>query len=333
MQEKDKKTSLLKKLWQFLRKNIWQLLCALFFITSVATAIQLNIREHDLVDLIKQVNETNYTVAKTKDGKKITAVNILDKMPLNDTIKQSFKQAMIANIAIKEYSDSVSDEQLKTQMYNELITHNMTEKEYLKIMNQSKKSLYKDWTEQLALMNTLIDHTNISEKELNAVMNNYREKGTFLMAMFHSKEKAEQFQKSLMEKKNANYTLNETTVTNLIKQADGLQNNKYIKQSFSNYNDRFEVSVNDQIWATNVNEPSIVIQNEATDAVNQRFYVVFPLNKGEVVKKPNASQKRKMIEIAKRIKLMDEKEINKAIDDLLKKSDIQYRSPWSEVIE
>lgn len=333
MQEKDKKTSLLKKLWRFLRKNIWQLLCALFFITSVATAIQLNIREHDLIDLIKQVNETNYTVAKTKDGKKITAVNILDKMPLNDTIKQSFKQAMIANIAIKEYSDSVSDEQLKTQMYNELIAHNMTEKEYLKIMNQSKKSLYKDWTEQLALMNALIDHTNISEKELHAVMNNYREKGTFLMAMFHSKEKAEQFQKSLMEKKNANYTLNETTVTNLIKQADGLQNNKYIKQNFSNYNERFEVSVNDQIWATNVNEPSIVIQNEATDVVNQRFYVVFPLNKGEVVKKPNASQKRKMIEIAKRIKLMDEKEIDKAIDELLKKSDIQYRSPWSEVIE
>lgn len=321
------------KFGNWLKKYKWQLLTSLLIITNFLAVMQIQTREKNIVELSNRLEKSNYTVAMLKDNKQITAVDVLNNLMLSDEVKQSLKQSLIQNISNKNYKDTVTKEQLNNRLKDQLFSKNMTETEYLKLMQKSKKQLFQDWTKDLALTNALVANTDVSKKEINDIQNKYRENNKILIAAFNSKENAEAFRNDLLAKKQANYTLNQQTVTNLIKQANGLINNRYIEKTLANYNDLFPVTVNDQIWQTKENEPSIVISNNDNNALLQKYYVVFPLKINEPLKNPTPTQKRKIIEITKRVKLMDQKEVIKAADALLNDSDIQYRRPWSEVIK
>lgn len=317
---------------EWLKKYKWPCTSVFLLLICFGMALQLNDKEKHLYELSQRIEKSNYTVAVTKDGQKITAAEMMNKLILTNETKQSIRQAMLQNIAIKNYETTVTNKQLQTQLENECFEVNMTEKEYLQNIRKNKKEWTKEIKEQLAVVNALVDHTDVSSKEIKEVQKNYIEKGQFLIAVFNNEKDATNLHNDLIEKQKNQYILNEKTVTHIFQNAKGIINDKWLKQTISSYNDRFPIIVNDQIWQTNLNTPSIVIQNNEKEMMNKRFYVAFPLQKGKPIEKPTATQSKHLTEIAKRTKLTKQEEVQKAMNDLFQKSDIKYRDPWNEVI-
>lgn len=332
MSEQKNKKALFHNTKEWLKTYKWPCVSSFLLLTCFGLALQLNNKEKHLYELSQRIEKTNYTIAVTKDGQKITAAEMMNKLIITNETKQSIRQAMLQNIAIKNYINTVTNKQLETQLENECFEMNMTEKEYLQQIQKSKKEWLKETKEQLAVVNALAAHTTVSSNEIKEVQKNYIGKGQFLIAVFNNQENAENLHNDLLEKQKNHYTLNEKTVTHIFQHAKGILNDKWLKQTISNYNDRYPITVNDQIWQTTLNTPSIVIQNDAKEVTNKRFYVVFPLKKDKAIEKPTTTQLKEIAEIAKRTKLTKQDEIQKAMNDLFQKSNIKYREPWNEVI-
>lgn len=326
----EKKYSI-KKLWQLIGKYKWQTISLLLLLSALGSAYHSVQLEEYVTNKEKDLADKNYIVASTKDNKKITAVNVLNHLKIDNTVRVKLKESIVINYALLTKKDSVPDNEVDAFFENMLIAQNKTKDEFLKAVNTTEKAEKEAIREQIAINNVIKDHTEVTSKEIEAMQKLNRQNIQVLIAEFVNKDDADKCLADLKEKQRAGYKLTKDTVLSMFQQNKKLNNDKYIEQTFDYENTRYNLDVKNQIVLTEKNQFTPILSNGITKQPYQRFYIAYVLNPGDKIKNKNTDTKI-ATKIAKEKKLESVDELSKSIDDVLTKSNIDYKQPWGDIV-